>query len=291
MKQGRPKIEWPKAPTAWVKQRTLYVSVPFTWNLPGVRRHLEQRDMMWDHAAVGGPAVEMAAGYFKDMDYVAEGGRLAGVLQRVNQLATRTTLGCPNACGFCGVKRIEPEWMELRWWPDLPILLDNNLLAASNAHFDKVMDGLEDWGWCDFNQGLDAVLLTDHHAERIGRIKGAVVRLALDDAVMELAWTGAVECLIRHGTAKSRIRSYVLCGYESTFEDAWKRCEFVEKHGALPLPQWYHPTEPIPDEPTPWPYPHNAVLKCHRDQGWTNEQRTRLMRHFYYHTDGKGRHG
>ena len=65
-------------------------------------------------------------------------------------------------------------------WPDLPVLCDNNLLAAPLSHFDKVIDRLIRHGWCDFNQGVDARLLTDYHARRIAEIKQPQVRLAFD---------------------------------------------------------------------------------------------------------------
>ena len=96
-------IEWPKKPTTWTEGRTLFISVPFTWNLPSVKNILMHRDFFWDKAVVGGPAVELMPEYLPKLDHVTIGHHMPGVLQRVNPLATRTTEGCTRTCGFCGV--------------------------------------------------------------------------------------------------------------------------------------------------------------------------------------------
>lgn len=94
---------WPKGPTYWVESRVLNVSIPFTWNLPAVRHALMCRDLFWDTAIVGGPAVELMPDYLTGMSWVTIGRDCPGVLQRINPLATRTTEGCTRTCGFCGI--------------------------------------------------------------------------------------------------------------------------------------------------------------------------------------------
>lgn len=97
-------IDWPRKPTRWIDNRVLYVSVPFTWNLPEVRADLMQRSFLWDAAIVGGPAVELMPEYLAGIDGVTIGHDCPGILQRINPQATRTTLGCPNRCGFCAAR-------------------------------------------------------------------------------------------------------------------------------------------------------------------------------------------
>jgi hypothetical protein len=269
---------WPSGPAHWIEDRTLFVSVPFTWNLKGLARAFLQRDMAYDRIVIGGPATFLMPNFFDGMDHVTVQRSMPGVLQRVNPLATRTTEGCPNACTFCGVPLIEPVWRELPDWPDLPVICDNNLLAASERHFDRVMDRLERWKWCDFNQGLDCRLLTTHHAERIGRIKGAIARLALDSVGLIDQWTTAAELLRHHGTARYRIRTYVLCGFNDGPESAWKRCMAVEAWGGKPCPQWFHALNALKQ---------NEVTEDQAAMGWTKKERTRIMRRFYKHTDEK----
>ena len=173
------KYNWPKKETTWIDGRTLFVSVPFTWKLPDVRELLRQRSFFWDNAIVGGPAVKLMPEYLADIpNVIVDTGNIDGVLQRINPHATRTTTGCPNKCRFCAVPVVEGKFIELDDWPDLPIICDNNLMYSSISHFDKVCDRLEKHKWSDFNQGLDARLLNEYHAERLARLPNSIIRLA-----------------------------------------------------------------------------------------------------------------
>lgn len=280
----KPGSIWRKAPTTWLEDRTMYISVPFTWNLPAVEVNVRQVSMMWDRFVVGGPAVKLYPEYFdhlRGMSHFQIGDELPGVLQRVNPQATRTTTGCIRRCGFCGIgtRQIEGEFEELEDWPDLPIICDNNLLCCSQPHFDRVMDRLERWGWCDFNQGLDCRLLTDYHAERIGRVKGAVVRLALDSMVHADTWKCALSRLVRAGTAKRRINTYSLIGYEDGPEQAWARCEWINGHGIKVLPMWYHSLKALE-----W----NAVTEEQQAAGWSKASRIKIMDWYYNRSGTRG---
>lgn len=269
-------MKWPKAYYCWIQNRILYVSIPFTWELPKVLSLIQQRSFFWDKVVVGGPAVQLMPGYFQGYDHVSEGQTMPGILQQVNPLATRTTTGCIRQCPFCGVKTIEGKFMELSDWPDLPILCDNNLLAASTEHFDRVIDRLEKWGWCDFNQGIDARLLNDHHAERIARIKEPVVRLALDSYKDKTKWSEAYALLRKYGIAKRKIRTYVLIGYDSEPAEAWNRCEWVDAHGVIALPMWFHKLDT---------FEKNHVNDRQKELGWNDFERRRIMKWFYWHQD------
>lgn len=252
------------------------MSIPFTWELPGVLSTLSQRSLWWDVAVVGGPAVELMPGFFDRLDYVTEGHNEPGVLQRVNSLATRTTLGCVRRCGFCaiGTGRIEGDYQELRDWPDLPMITDNNLLAARKAHFDRVIDRLVVHGWADFNQGIDSRLLTDYHAARLAEIKKPTVRLALDHMDYRDKWQEAFDRLRDAGIAKSNISSYCLVGFTSGPRESWQRCEWVESHGIKAYPMWFHALDQLEK---------NIVTTEQSKLGWTNEGRKRIMGYYYKH--------
>jgi len=264
---------WPKRPTYWQKGAIAYASIPFTWGLPEVRTRIEC-DLFASKWVVGGPAVELMPRFFKGLSNVSVGGKMSGVLQRVNPEATRTSAGCPRQCGFCAVPRVEGRFRELDDWPDLPVICDNNLLAASREHFDRVIERLAGHEWCDFNQGLDARFLTQAHAQAIGGLKGAIVRLSLDSAGYAEAWVRAYSRLRAAGVAKARLRTYVLIGYRSGPAEAWARCEFVEKRGVKALPQWFHPLNAMCP---------NGVTPLQRALGWTESERKRIMGWFYQH--------
>jgi len=271
--------DWPKAPTCWIEARTLYVSVPFTWLLPAVKTMLAQRDFLWDKAIVGGPAVRLIPTYLEGLrDTTIDLGDCPGVLQRVNPEATKSTTGCVRKCKFCSVPDTEGALVELDDWPDLPVICDNNILAASNAHFDRVCDRLELQDWSDF-QGIDARLLSTHHAARLAGLPSCIVRLAYDSPTVRRQWDRAFGILLGAGFPKSRVRSYVLCGFGHSPESAWAICEYIKSCGARPLPQWYHPLDAMT---------YNAVLPCHREHGWDEKERDRIMQYYYKHRGEKG---
>jgi hypothetical protein len=274
--------DWPKKPTQWIENRTLFISIPFTWNLPGVKREIMQRSFEWDTVTVGGPAVELMPKFFENMTFVKIGHDYPGVLQRVNPLATRTTTGCIRRCQFCGVgqARIEKGGFKcLDDWPDLPILCDNNLLAAPVSHFDRVIDRLKKHINVDFNQGIDARLLTKHHAKRFSELKGlrnGGIRLALDNMAYVDDWLSAFEKLRAAGIAKNKISSYALIGFSSGPEDAWSVCDFIESKNIKPYPQWFHDLNQLEK---------NIVTEKQKALGWTDYERRKIMQWFYQHKE------
>jgi len=240
---------------------------------------LMQRSLFWNHAVVGGPAIGLMPDFI-DLDWVSIEQSFQGALQKVNPMATKTTIGCIRKCKFCAVPQIEGGFRELEDWDDKPILIDNNLLAASQKHFDKVIDRLIRWKWADFNQGLDSRLLTDYHAERLKQIKKPMIRLALDDISYQDQWSTAFEKLRRAGIAKTNIRSYALLGFRTGPDEGWKRCEWIESHGIKVLPAWFHELDALRQ---------SEVTEHQKELGWTDTERKRIMQWHYKHKEIHGR--
>jgi hypothetical protein len=231
----------------------------------------------WSDVVVGGPAVKMLPGFFSDLEFVTEGGDYPGVMQIINPQATRTTTGCVRKCQFCAIGRglIEPGGLvELSDWPDLPIVCDNNILASSQSHFDKVIDRLKAHGIADFNQGIDARLLTDYHAKRLKEIGRAIIRLALDNIRYADQWENAFSLLREVGFPYDLIKSYALIGYDAGPDEAWQRLKWIESHKIQALPRWYHTLTQLKN---------NVVSKEQSLLGWTDYERRRVMQWFYQH--------
>lgn len=275
---------WRAGILTWDEGDVLNISVVFTWDLPKARRYAEA--MSHRRVRIGGPAVGLMPDFFSGCK--AEiGGSIHGVLQRWNPQATRTSLGCPRKCGFCGVPRVAAQEaialsgkpiMAYEDWPDLPVIADDNLLFTGIAHFDRVCDRLEKHEWSDFNQGTDARLISEHHAERFGRLKHTKLRMALDSMSYSDAWERALEHLLRAGVPKSRIRTYCVMAYgypvPTSPDECWKTCTFIEKHGVKPLPMWFHELDALE---------RNIVTEKQKQAGWTDYERRRLMQWFYQH--------
>lgn len=232
---------WPKTFIEWIEGDTAYLSVPFTWNLPAAYQRAVWLGQSY-RVRAGGPAVALMSDYLSG---VAEIGGDVDAITRHNPQATYTSRGCIRHCSFCAVPKIEGDLVELDDWPVRPVICDNNLLACSVAHFDKVIDRLKvAYAAVDFNQGLDARLLTKHHAQRLAEVAG-VVRLAWDSVGNESEFMRAFGLLRSVRIPKDRIRVYVMLGYKDTPEDARYRLETVHRLGIKPNPMRYNPLDAL----------------------------------------------
>jgi len=212
--------QWPKKPVIWEESGVLYASVVFSWQLKDVPKE----------AIVGGPAAKVAGLNTDD---------IPGVLWRHNPDACFTTRGCIRKCKFCAVPKAEGNFQELANINLRPIICDNNFLASSRKHFDKIIDGLKSFEGVDFNQGLDHRLLTSYHAHRLAELHTYVIRLAWDNSKDNPF--PAIDLLRKAGFSKNRIRLYVLIGYDDTPDDALFRLQTLKDSGYMPNPMRYQP--------------------------------------------------
>lgn len=138
------------------------------------------------------------------------------------------TRGCGMKCQFCAVQTLEPNYVSyisIREQianidkvsgpkKDL-LLMDNNVLRS--VEFDKIIDEIIDLGfgkgatfinpqtgakcnrYVDFNQGLDAKLLTEKKAKRLGEIALRPARIAFDHIEDEEHYKRALELCAKNG--------------------------------------------------------------------------------------------
>ncbi len=254
---------WSGGTAAWVEGDTAYLSVAFTWGLPLAYARAAWYRSMGCQVRAGGPAVSLMPDYLAG---VAETGGEVDALPRHNPNATITSRGCIRRCPFCAVPRIEGDLRELGTWPVRPIVCDNNLLACSRRHFDRVVDSLKPVRAVDFNQGLDARLLTAYHAQRLAELD-CMVRLAWDDVRSESQVMDAIAALRAAGFPKHRIRCYVLLGYADTPDDARYRLESVAGMGIKPNPMRYNPLDAL-------------VRDQYVGEHWTDDLERQYMRYW-----------
>ena len=138
------------------------------------------------------------------------------------------TRGCGMKCQFCAVQTLEPEYVpyisikdqinevDKRFGAKRNLLLmDNNVLRSNQ--FDKIVDELVELGfgkdctypspktgkplkrYIDFNQGLDAKLLTEHKAKRLGELAISPARIAFDHIEDEEQYKKALELCAKNG--------------------------------------------------------------------------------------------
>jgi len=261
--------QWRKDIASWRMGKSLYLSIPFTWLLPKARDLAKQH-----HGKVfaGGPAVDLMPEQISDVADI-ETPCPVPPLWMHNPLATFTTRGCVNKCKFCAVPKIEGDLRELKEWPVRPVVCDNNLLAASRLHFDRVIDRLKAMPFVDFNQGLDARRFNRHHASRIAELKGVKVRFAFDHPKMESTVHDAIALARSEGLKHFAV--YVLIGFRDTPDEArWKLDKCLE-WGAEPNPMRYQPL--------------NALNKNeYVGRGWTQKDLARYTRYYFRTSRGLG---
>ena len=167
-----------------------------------------------------------------------------------------TSRGCNRKCPYCAVWRIEgsinsckksikhlvyPKHTRIIFW-------DNNFLQ--NPHWRDICDELEELGkWVDFNQGLDARLITDEVAERLSRLKlgpnTVKVRLGYDQPYEEKFVHRAIERLKAVGIKGRSVMVYILFNYNDTPDGFFERVRNVLNWGATAYPMRYIPLDAL----------------------------------------------
>ncbi|MBN2531876.1 MAG: hypothetical protein JXB88_03235 [Spirochaetales bacterium] len=230
---------WSKKIVHWEDEKNHYYSIVFTWQLYRWSKHI-QPELDGKNIIAGGPAVKLMPEIVPSWINI---GKDIPSLYRHNHSATKTSTGCIRKCRFCSVPRTEGSLKELKKWEVKPVLIDNNLLACSRKHFNKVIDKLKRLKWCDFNQGLDARLMTKYHADRLAELNNPLVRLSFDELHHESPVCNAIILLRKAGIPKKNIRIYVLIGFADDPEDALYRLELIRSFGIKPNPMRYQPPE------------------------------------------------
>lgn len=153
------------------------------------------------------------------------------------------TRGCIRACPWCVVPKKEGTVRPVATWQEIKrtdsreiVFLDNNVLASSYG-----LEQIEEMGhekvWVDFNQGLDARLITPNIAKMLSALHWIkFVRLACDTDEMLPIVEQATKYLLEAGVARSRFFAYVLV---QDIKSAHKRVCALHRMGVSPFAQPY----------------------------------------------------
>ena len=179
----------------------------------------------------GDEAIDCLPPSYEILDQIA--GKLPGqyIYPAANAYFAYTTRGCGMNCSFCAVKTLEPNYIPRvsikeqiheveRLYgtkKDLRnlLLMDNNVLKspylreivdeikslgfAKGAHYINPTTGKEVKRIVDFNQGLDANLLTEEKAQLLAELELQPVRIAFDHIADAPKYSLALERCARAG--------------------------------------------------------------------------------------------
>lgn len=170
-----------------------------------------------------------------------------------------TTRGCIRKCPFCVVPKIEGGLKEPKFsvlpliHPDHNgvVIWDNDFLASPFAR--TILTELRDGGYrVDFNQGLDARLMTAEFAGLLADIKSNSIHMAYD-----WPWEGpyvdkAIELLWKAGYRKKNLIFYVLYNFYDnqhnrgdTPQDFLHRLQDLMEWGASAYPMRFIPLDSL----------------------------------------------
>lgn len=137
-----------------------------------------------------------------------------------------TTRGCIRNCGFCIVRQKEDnikEHAEVEEFKNpksnIIVLLDNNFLALP-SHIKKLQKYINK-GWkMDFNQGLDIRLINKENAGLLAKVKHyKQIHFAWDQMSYEKEVKEGLNVLFKAGISPQHIMIFILCNYDTTFEE------------------------------------------------------------------------
>jgi hypothetical protein len=161
-----------------------------------------------------------------------------------------THRGCIRSCQFCAVPFLEGKPRQIRQESSIRhlidpehtkvILWDNNILGQPNWR--DIIEELKQLRLIvDFNQGLDARLITDEVAECMRGLRMPVARIAYDFPGMERSVKQAIERMSAAGFNRRKMVSYVLFNFNDTPEDLFQRVRNLLNWGITAYPMRFQP--------------------------------------------------
>jgi hypothetical protein len=156
--------------------------------------------------------------------------------------------GCIRKCGFCSVPKLEGPPADFKVgilrqvmeYHSRIILWDNNILGNSN--WKPIFDQLVEIGKeVDFNQGLDARLITPEVAGRIADIKTKSIRLAYDYPGIREGVRRGIANLLAAGVSRKKIVVYTLFNYIDSPDQFLAKVKDLLSWGVASYPMRFEP--------------------------------------------------
>lgn len=153
------------------------------------------------------------------------------------------TRGCIRKCPWCIVPKKEGWIHAVNTWDKIKrpdsrdiVFLDNNVLASEHG-IAQIEDMIGKDVRIDFNQAMDARLVTPEIAKILSKVKWIrYLRFACDTSAMIPILTRAVNLLAENGVKPYRIFAYTLI---QDVDESLKRIEAMDALGIMPFAQPY----------------------------------------------------
>ena len=175
---------------------------------------------------------------------------------------SKITDGCIRHCGFCAVPKIEPEYVERPNWKRDILATTKRVIFSDNNYtvrpIEKMREDAEYFAdlvrttkikSIDFNQAMDARLITKELAAVLGKMPIDPVRFSYDGPQEQGYIQNAIRLMAEQG--KKNFTVFMLYNYTDRPEDAWIRAhELIEVAEAAGVsvcvyPMRYQPIDQI----------------------------------------------
>jgi len=270
----------------------IWITTRFTYDIPfavGMVREAKKRaKRVW----VGGISATLLPEHFEREGVEVHGGLLPeaeefapdySLLDEIPKYSiSHTSRGCVRRCKFCMVHRLEPEFYHRPDWerdlyPTAKKLLfyDNNWTAKKRADQEEDVAKLQQLvkngqiTTIDFNQGMDASLMTEDLADLMQGLPIKPIRFAFDGMYQDGHYQRAVEMMAARGFRS--FMTYVLYNFRDTPQDFYYR-----------LRESVRLTEELSAERDSFPMRYQPILEA--DQGrefvgkhWTGKKKKGFM--------------
>jgi hypothetical protein len=222
----------------------IWITTTFTFNIPHalgiVKEAVNRAGRVW----VGGISatllperfeklgVDVHRGLLPDAEKFSPDYSLLGVDPEYS--ISHTSRGCVRKCGFCMVRKLEPKFKNRKGWENdihpgtnKVLFFDNNWIAKKRVdleHDIDILKGLVSSGkvkHIDFNQGLDARLMTEEIADLLRGLPISPVRFAFDGMQEDGFYQRAVRMMAERGFRT--FCSYVLYNFDDSPQDFYYR--------------------------------------------------------------------
>jgi len=222
----------------------IWITTVFTFDIPHAIGMVREAKNRAGRVLVGGVSatllpekfeaegVEVHRGLIPDAEVFSPDYSLLGFTPEYS--ISHTSRGCVRRCGFCMVHKLEPEFYNRRDWVNdihsqtkKVLFFDNNWLAKDIEDVKQdteIMRMLVDTGritGIDFNQGIDARLMTEELADLMQGLPINPVRFAFDGMQEDGHYQNAVRMMAKRGF--NNFMAYVLYNFMDTPEDFYYR--------------------------------------------------------------------
>jgi hypothetical protein len=279
-----------------------YVTTTFTFDIPRALAIIREVQKTIPEVIVGGISATLIPTLFEKLGVTVIKGLMPEVeefspdyslIGKPEYAIAHTSRGCIRKCGFCMVKNVEPEFYNREWLKDIYpgckkiVFYDNNWLAKDyetllrDIATIKMLQKQTPYLKVDFNQSLDARLMTPEVAKILKDVPFNPVRFAFDWMAEDGHFQTAIELMAEQGFRDFVID--VLWNYLDTPDDLYYR---LREHARLTvgLSGKYHCSVLV----KAFPMMFRPILEIDPDKNYVGKNWTKIMRDGFRHIMNNG---